>query len=55
MIFPENEASLRLHYRFGFHLVGVRHKIGKMEFGPFAGRWRDTCLLERRSLVVGVE
>jgi len=47
-IFPENIASLRLHEQAGFRRVGVREKIGKM-----GGRWRDTVLLERRSVVVG--
>jgi L-amino acid N-acyltransferase YncA len=48
-IFPENIASIRLHERAGFREVGYREKIGKM-----GDRWRDTVLLERRSLVVGV-
>jgi phosphinothricin acetyltransferase len=48
-IFPENEASVRLHEATGFRQVGRRERIGKM-----AGRWRDTLLLERRSEQVGV-
>lgn len=48
-IFPENVASVELHKRFGFHVVGTRERIGRMN-----GRWRDTLLLERRSHVVGV-
>jgi L-amino acid N-acyltransferase YncA len=43
-IFPENRASLRLHERFGFRVVGTRERIGQMD-----GRWRDVVLLERRS------
>jgi L-amino acid N-acyltransferase YncA len=43
-IFPENTASLRLHERCGFRVVGVRERIGRLD-----GRWRDTLLLERRS------
>ena len=43
-IFPENEASLALHRRCGFRLVGVRERIGCAR-----GVWRDVCLLERRS------
>ncbi len=43
-IFPENMASLALHRRFGFRLVGVRERIGRLN-----GVWRDVCLLERRS------
>lgn len=49
-IFPENVASLRLHERCGFRLVGRRERIGKMD-----GRWRDTLLLERRSRVAGAD
>ncbi|GAB2954415.1 GNAT family N-acetyltransferase [Hymenobacter coalescens] len=49
-IFPENEASVRLHEAAGFRLVGRRERIGRM-----GDRWRDTLLLERRSAVVGAE
>ncbi len=48
-IFPENNASLELHKRFGFREVGRRERIGQMN-----GMWRDVLLLERRSAVVGV-
>ena len=48
-IFPENEASLRLHRSLGFREVGSRERIGQRD-----GRWRDTILLERRSQVAGV-
>ena len=54
-IFPENTASLALHARFGFRVVGKRERLGKMSHGPLAGRWRDVLLLERRSVVAGVE
>ena len=43
-IFPENEASLALHRRCGFRLVGTRERIGRLD-----GVWRDVLLLERRS------
>lgn len=46
-IFPENEASLRLHERSGFRIVGRRERLGKHN-----GVWRDVLLLERRSPVV---
>ena len=49
-IFPENSASLALHARCGFRLVGRRERLGRME-----GRWRDVLLLERRSPLVGLE
>jgi L-amino acid N-acyltransferase YncA len=52
-IFPENQASLRLHFKHGFREVGRREKLGRMEFGEQAGKWRDVMLLERRSKVVG--
>jgi L-amino acid N-acyltransferase YncA/uncharacterized protein (DUF952 family) len=48
-IFPENVASLTLHERCGFRVVGRREKLGQMR-----GRWRDVLLLERRSASVGV-
>jgi len=47
-IFPENTASIELHQRAGFRVVGVRGKLGLMD-----GRWRDVVLMERRSAVVG--
>lgn len=47
-VFPENAASLRLHQRAGFRVVGRRERIGLMPSGPLAGRWRDTVLIERR-------
>ena len=50
MVFPENEASVRLHERCGFRVVGRRERLGKRN-----GRWRDVLLLERRSDVVGVD
>ncbi|OFI39142.1 phosphinothricin acetyltransferase [Arthrobacter sp. SW1] len=48
-IFPENTASLGLHHSLGFVSVGIRQRIGLMDYGPHAGVWRDTVLLERRS------
>lgn len=48
-IFPENEASLALHAKHGFRVVGRRERIGRMK----DGRWRDVLLLERRSDRVG--
>lgn len=48
-IFPENTASIRLHQKNGFRIVGTREKIGKMN-----EIWRDVVLLERRSSVTGM-
>ena len=47
-IFPANTASLRLHDRHGFRTVGTRERIALMGYGPLAGTWRDTVLIERR-------
>ncbi|HEX6662763.1 MAG TPA: GNAT family N-acetyltransferase [Gaiellaceae bacterium] len=43
-IFPENRASLALHERCGFRVVGTREHIARRD-----GVWRDTVFLERRS------
>jgi phosphinothricin acetyltransferase len=50
-IFPENVASLRLHERCEFRVVGVHERLGRATAGPHAGRWRDVVLMERRSPV----
>jgi L-amino acid N-acyltransferase YncA/DNA-binding transcriptional ArsR family regulator len=47
-IFPENLASIRLHQRKGFRVVGTRERIGHQR-----GRWRDVVLVERRSASIG--
>src|SRR5687768_7592270 len=41
-IFPENVASLALHERCGFRVVGVYRRHGKLE-----GEWRDCVIVER--------
>jgi L-amino acid N-acyltransferase YncA len=41
-IFPENAASLALHERCGFRVVGVYERHGKLE-----GTWRDCVIVER--------
>jgi phosphinothricin acetyltransferase len=48
-IFLENTASLALHDRAGFRRIGTRERIALMTYGPWAGQWRDTILIERRS------
>lgn len=40
-VFPENEASLRLHEACGFRVVGVRERLGEA-----GGARRDVVLLE---------
>ena len=49
-IFPENEASVKLHQKLGFRIVGLRERVAKHH-----GVWRDVYLLERRSQAVGVD
>ncbi|GAA4470640.1 GNAT family N-acetyltransferase [Phytohabitans houttuyneae] len=46
-VFPENTASLALHRRAGFRVVGVRERIG--QHAMHGGWWRDVVLIERRS------
>ena len=46
-VFPENEASLKLHERCGFRVVGTQERLGKLD-----GVWRDVVVLERRSEVI---
>jgi L-amino acid N-acyltransferase YncA/predicted O-methyltransferase YrrM len=43
-ILTENTASLALHERLGFRVVGRRERLGQLH-----GTWRDVYLLERRS------
>ncbi|MDY7103095.1 MAG: GNAT family N-acetyltransferase [Actinomycetota bacterium] len=49
-IFPENRASLALHERCGFRVVGRRERLGSHH-----GRWRDVLLVEHRSATVGCD
>ena len=41
-IFPENRASLVLHERAGFRVVGVYRRHGRL-----LGEWRDCVIVER--------
>ena len=43
-IFPENAASVQLHLRCGFRVVGRRERLAQLD-----GIWRDVLFLERRS------
>ncbi len=47
-VHADNPASLRLHRRAGFRLVGRRERIARRADG-----WVDTLILERRSATVG--
>ena len=42
-VFPENAASIALHKRAGFRIVGRRERIAELD-----GVWRDTLFLELR-------
>ena len=54
-IFPENAASIELHKKHGFRVLGIREKVGKMTFGELQGKWRDVALMERRSKLAGID
>ena len=43
-ILSDNTASIRLHEKCGFRVVGYRERIGQDRFGV----WRDSILMERR-------
>ena len=43
-VFPENNATLRLHEKYEFRIIGEREKIACLD-----GKWRNTILMERRS------
>lgn len=43
-VFPQNQASINLHLKNGFRILGVRQKIAQRN-----GVWYDNVLLERRS------
>ena len=45
VMFPDNPVSVNLHKHCGFREVGYRRKIAQ-----HFGQWRDTVLLERRSI-----
>lgn len=47
-ILAENRASIKLHTKCGFRVVGKRERLGQLK-----GAWRDVMLLERRSQIVG--
>ena len=43
-IFPENTASIELHKKYGFRIIGYREKIAQLH-----GVWHNNVLMERRS------
>lgn len=46
-----NSASIALHNKVGFRLVGYRERIAKDSNGV----WQNTVLMERRSKLAGIE
>lgn len=46
-IFSENKASIKLHEKCGFRIVGIRERIGQLN-----GKWYDNHFLERRSKII---
>src|SRR5487761_989256 len=48
-VFADNIASVRLHERAGFRVVGTRERLGRHH-----GQWRDVVQVERRSSVTGI-
>ncbi|MFC6860995.1 GNAT family N-acetyltransferase [Zunongwangia atlantica] len=48
-IMEENTASINLHKKCGFRLIGFRERIGKLH-----GVWKNNVIMERRSKVVGI-
>jgi L-amino acid N-acyltransferase YncA len=43
-IISDNKASIGLHEKVGFRIVGVREKLGQ-----YKNKWHDVVLMERRS------
>ncbi|MDD6252100.1 MAG: GNAT family N-acetyltransferase [Oscillospiraceae bacterium] len=44
-IFSVNEASIKLHKKCGFRVIGTREKIAKDKFG----NWQSTTIMEWRN------
>lgn len=49
-IFPENIASIQLHQKQGFRLLGKREKVAKLH-----GEWKDNLVFEKRSSKIGID
>lgn len=49
-VFTDNIASVKLHEKVGFRVIGHREKIGKLK-----GSWKDNYILEKRSKIVGID
>ncbi|MCI6277679.1 MAG: N-acetyltransferase family protein [Clostridium sp.] len=51
LIIAENTASIALHKKCGFQMVGIRRNPAKMD----TVGWMDVAVMERRSSIVGVD
>lgn len=49
-IFAENTASINLHQKCGFKVLGTQEKLGKL-----GNKWIDVVAMERRSQKVGID
>jgi len=49
-IFTDNIASVKLHEKAGFRIIGHREKIGKLK-----DTWKDNYILEKRSKIAGID
>ena len=49
-IFTDNIASVKLHEKVGFRVIGYKERIGKLK-----NNWKDNYILERRSKIVGID
>lgn len=49
-IFPQNTASIALHEKAGFRVIGIREKVAYRD-----GQWHDNLLMEKRSKTVGLD
>lgn len=46
-IFQKNQASISLHSKVGFRVVGTRERIAQRD-----GKWHNTVIMERRSNIL---
>jgi len=46
-----NTASVTLHKKCGFRILGIREKVARMS----NGKWSDVILMERRSKTAGID
>lgn len=48
-IMSDNYASIKLHEKCGFRVIGYRERVAKLN-----GCWKNNTLMERRSKIVGI-